>query len=400
MNSCALWLSILAASLILIRTATQRCRENGHASLNLSRLRGEENALLDCQERFLRLAEKMRDMVWVVSVGGRKTVFINAAFEEITGRTCQSLYDNPDCRGFIHPADRPLALTKLVRQILDGDEGAVEFRIVRPDEAIRWVRCRGFLFSKDFRAGSQIGWIVEDVTERRLASETLRRISGRLQQAQDDERRRIARELHDSTAQTLTALILNLTALKKSKVRWSGKTRRAMKESMALANQCSREVRTLSYLLHPPLLEELGLISALRHYVSGLTQRGDIRVDLDVARDFGRLTPEIELGLFRVVQESLLNIRRHSGSNTARVHILRNAGVVVLEVSDEGRGLPRELVGTGKRMTVAPGVGMAGMQERVEQLGGWVEVESSSRGTTVRAFLPNRPLTSYESPRE
>lgn len=216
----------------------------------------------------------------------------------------------------------------------------------------------------------------------------------RMQKVKDDERRRIARELHDSTAQTLTALILSLTALQKSKARWSGKTRRALMESLALANQCSREVRTLSYLLHPPLLEELGLISALRHYVAGLTQRGDIRVDLEVAPNFDRLTPEIELGLFRVVQETLINVRRHSGSATARIRLLQSAGFVVLEVSDEGRGLPEKMVGPGKRMTAGLGVGMTGMQERVEQLGGRVEIETSSRGTTVRAFLPYRPLYS------
>jgi PAS domain S-box-containing protein len=391
MDICALWLSTLAASLILFRAVSKRGRENDEARFRAC-LQEKEMALIECQDRFLRLAGKMREVVWIVSVGRRQTVFVNAAFEKITGRTCQSLYDKPDCRDLIHPDDRALAVTNLVRQVLEKENGAIEFRIVRADDATRWVRCRAFLFSIGFRAGNQIGWIVEDITERRQARETLRRIFGRLQQAQDDERRRIARELHDSTAQMLTALILNLTSLRESKARWSGKTRRALSESLALASQCSREVRTISYLLHPPLLEEIGLISALRHFVAGLTQRGDIRVSLEVAAEFDRLPPEFELCLFRVVQEGLMNILRHSGSTTARVRILQNAGVVVLEVSDEGHGLPLKLVGYGERILAAPGVGMAGMQERVEQLGGWVEIESGIQGTTVRAFLPYKPL--------
>jgi two-component system, NarL family, sensor kinase len=385
MDTCALWLSILAVSLISIWVASQRRRGRDQAALNLARLQDQNRELHDCHDQFLNLAGKMSDMVWIVSVGRRKTVFVNSAFEEITGRTCQSLYDKPDCRDLIHPDDRAHTLARLSRQALQKDESAVEFRIVRADDATRWVRCRPFLF---LTAGesNRVGWIVEDITDLKHVRETLRRISLRLQQVQDDERRRIARELHDSTAQTLTALILNLTALNSSRAHWDRKSRHALDESLALASQCSREVRSLSYLLHPPLLDELGLISALRHFVGGLTQRGDIRVDLDVAPDFERLTPEFELGIFRVVQESLINIRRHSGSTTARVRILQAAGVVVLEVSDEGRGLPQEMV--------APGVGLAGMQERVEQLGGWVEIESSSQGTTVRAFLPYRPLQS------
>src|SRR5690348_4587286 len=301
MDTCALWLSIIAVSLMSIWVASQRRRDHEKAALYLARLQEENRELGDCHDQFLHLAGKMRDMVWIVSVGRRKTVFINSAFEEITGRTCQSLYDKPDCRDLIHPDDRAHSLARLSRQVLQKDDSAVEFRIVRADGAIRWVRCRPFLYLKAGGGGNRVGWIVEDITDFKHVRETLRRISTRLQQVQDDERRRIARELHDSTAQTLTALILNLTALKMSRVRWDGKSRRILEESLALASQSSREVRSLSYLLHPPLLDELGLISALRHFVGGLTLRGDIRVELDVAPDFDRLAPEFELGIFRVV---------------------------------------------------------------------------------------------------
>jgi signal transduction histidine kinase len=191
---------------------------------------------------------------------------------------------------------------------------------------------------------------VHDVTERKRAEEALRQVSGRMLRLQDEDRRRIARELHDSTAQTLAALVMNLSAVQKPAARLGEKARNAFAESLDLAQQCSREVRTLPYLLHPPLLEELGLVTALRHYVDGYTQRSGIRVELEVAPDFSRLPQEIELALFRVVQESLTNIHRHSGSATARVRVRRDSNAVMLEVQDEGRGMPVELLDRTKRV--------------------------------------------------
>ncbi len=230
--------------------------------------------------------------------------------------------------------------------------------------------------------------IVLDITERKRAEESLRQLSGRLLHLQDQERRGIARELHDSTGQSLAALAMNLSRLQEMAFKFDSETQKIVSDSLALAEQCSREVRTLSYLLHPPLLDELGLAAALRWYVDGFRGRSGIRVDLDLPPELGRLTPDIETTLFRIVQESLTNVHRHSESPTARIRILKGPQEVRLEVKDEGRGLspgPLERAGVG---IMALGVGIAGMGERVRQLGGWLDIESGKRGTTVRAVLP------------
>jgi len=163
---------------------------------------------------------------------------------------------------------------------------------------------------------------------------------------------------------------------------------RAVDESLELAASCSREIRTLSYLLHPPLLDELGLSAALRWYADGFAQRSGIRVDLDVTPKPGRLRPDVELALFRIVQESLTNIHRHSGSSRAMIRVAIAPSEVVLRVSDEGHGMPHE-AGGGPGSTVSGvGVGIAGMRERVSQLGGRLEIRSGHRGTIVEAALP------------
>ena len=161
-----------------------------------------------------------------------------------------------------------------------------------------------------------------------------------------------------------------------------------LSDSMAMVEQCNREIRTISHLLHPPLLDELGLRRALQNYIEGFAGRSAIVTTLDVAEDLGRLPAGIETALFRVVQESLGNIHRHSGSTTAAIRIRLDAGTVRLEIRDEGGGLPPGLRQGIKEMAVPVGVGIAGMRERLRQVGGQLEIESNDRGTTVRAIAP------------
>jgi signal transduction histidine kinase len=219
-----------------------------------------------------------------------------------------------------------------------------------------------------------------------MANKGLRELSARLLQLQDDERRRIARELHDSVGQLIAGLTMNLSAARADIDRLS-KTAASLADSEALVQEMGKEVRTISYLLHPPMLDEAGLSSAVRWYIDGFAQRSQIKVDLDIPADFGRLSPEFETAIFRVIQECLTNVHRHSGSSIAKIRLLHVDGQVLVEVEDKGRGISpekrEEMVSGG-----APGVGIRGMRERMRQLGGDLEIASNGTGTTILARLP------------
>jgi PAS domain S-box-containing protein len=213
-------------------------------------------------------------------------------------------------------------------------------------------------------------------------TEQLRELSIRLLRSQDDERRRIARELHDSAGQVLTAMGMNLAVINQSATE-NPFLARAVEESQQLVQQLTKEIRTMSYLLHPPLLDENGLSGALRWYVEGMTQRSGIEITLNISKDFGRIGDGIEMAIFRIVQECLTNIHRHSGSSKASIYLLRNAEHVVLEVKDDGKGIsPAKLAEIQSHRS---GVGIAGIRERVLHLGGQMQIESVGTGTLVRA---------------
>ncbi len=233
------------------------------------------------------------------------------------------------------------------------------------------------------------GWleIDTDISEQKRAEKELRELSVRLLQAQDEERRRLARELHDSSGQTLVALKLNLNTICDGATVVSPEAGLAISQSTALIDSLSKELRTMSYLLHPPLLDEVGLTSALRCYIEGLAERSSLQATLDISSDIGRLARDLEIVIFRIVQESLTNIHRHSGSPTARICIVRSPDEVRVVVEDEGKGIsPTKLAHLDSG--VMTGVGLMGMRERVRQLGGQLEISSHSTGTAVIARLP------------
>jgi len=226
----------------------------------------------------------------------------------------------------------------------------------------------------------------KEVAEHQRAEEMLRELTGRLFQLRDQERRRLGRELHDGAVQNLVALAIDLGMIREAIPAEDIGTSGLVNECVELIQQSTDELRTISYLLHPPYFDELGLTASLRDFVDGFATRSGIEVSLDVDPEFGRLGHEVELAIYRVIQEALSNVHRHAESRTATISLARHAELVQLEIADEGRGMPPEILaseGSG-----FAGVGIAGMRERIRGLGGRLEIQSDGGGTRIQAVLP------------
>jgi PAS domain S-box-containing protein len=222
----------------------------------------------------------------------------------------------------------------------------------------------------------------------------LRELSARLLESQDMERRHIARELHDSAGQTLAALAINLGQLAQDVKNNPAQIAKSIEFAEGLVRHLSSEIRTTSYLLHPPLLDDAGLPSALYWYVEGLKERGVLEVKLAIAEKFERLPADMELVIFRIVQESLTNVHRHSGSKTAFVRLSREVDQIIVEVQDKGRGMSSEKL--AQIQSQGTGVGISGMRERLGHFNGDLSVESNRTGTKIRAILPLKPFLERE----
>jgi signal transduction histidine kinase len=287
----------------------------------------------------------------------------------------------PDCQGFL-----TFAKTRA-----NAPDAAIIILTALADEemAIQAMRhgAQEYL-AKDEVTPSILMRAIRYALERVRAERSIRHLTGRCLGLQDEERRRIARALHDTTAQNLTALSLNLSLLDRLAQNLDPKARELLADARAAAENCASELRTMSYLLHPPLLDELGLSGAVREYADGFAQRSGLRVDLEISPDLGRLPKEHEVALFRALQECLTNIQRHSGSATASIRLVREDPCVRLEIADTGRGIGPEQMLSADGLVLGAGVGIPGMRERLNQLGGRLDVESSGSGTLVRAVLP------------
>lgn len=234
---------------------------------------------------------------------------------------------------------------------------------------------------------------LEDLIEKRTGA--LRQLTIKLLQSQDEERRRFARNLHDSIGQHLTGLKMNLEMMK---ALGRQPTRpELLSECLQTVEECLKETRTISYLLHPPLLDEAGFESAARWYVDGFAKRDGIEATLTLPENMGRLPRSVELALFRILQESLTNVHRHSGSPTVKIHVGVEADTVTLAVRDAGQGIPKHILERFLDAGTA-GIGLAGMRERVADLGGELRVQSNEKGTVLTASIPLGPRASYSTP--
>jgi PAS domain S-box-containing protein len=285
----------------------------------------------------------------------------------------------------VHPDDVNILLERLHSSL---DKGIAQFeaehRFVRKDGSVCWFVTSGSVVNNNQGTAVRMMGTGTDITRRKLAEQELQLLSSRLQDAQEQERRRIARELHDGTAQNLCAVLFNLEKLE-SKIDLPVNLQNTVSDCKTVCKDALNEIRTVSYILHPPVLDLLGLNAALREYVEGFSRRAGIDVKLTATPVIERLPQRIETDLFRIVQECLSNIHRHSGSRTAQVRLELRATEVVLQVEDQGHGMPEPASGVNVK---AGGVGLSGIAQRLRYLGGRMEITSNSHGTTVTAAVP------------
>ncbi|MGB2666922.1 MAG: PAS domain S-box protein [Candidatus Acidiferrum sp.] len=283
----------------------------------------------------------------------------------------------------------PEALDQITERLNRDRRWTGELIHKRKDGSQIVVASRWALDQRDLGNANSVLETNSDITQHKEAEKARREaeISARLLVVQDEERRRIARELHDGVGNLLAGISMNAAQIAKEKEKLSEPRARCLEENLTLIGQACAEIRTVSYLLHPPLLDEAGLQSALKWYVDGFAERSKIKVTLDIAPDVDRLSQDYELSLFRIAQECLTNVHRHSGSFTALVRLSRTPGRVEMEVRDEGKGIKPEIQAKFAAGSSA-GVGLRGMQERVRSLGGELTVQSTGNGTSVLVALP------------
>ena len=373
--------------------------------------RQTEEALRQSERIYRDIGESIDYGVWICDEQGRN-VYASASFLQLIGLTQEQCSEY----GWAHAMDPEEAdSTKEAwhRCVREGTYWEREHRFRATDGHFHHILSRGVPIRNSqgkilYWAGinldiqhrkeaeQQLQELVQTlesrVSERTLelenATAKLRELTGTLLQTQDEERRRIARELHDGVGQLVVAMSMNLANIVSEKEKLSPGARQNLEQNQASIEQASREIRTMSHLLHPPLLDEVGLDSALRWYIDGFSERSKITVETKLASGFTEDLPrDLALSVFRIVQESLTNIHRHSESPKALVQIDRSAREITLVVEDEGKGIPAEIhskISSGE----LTGVGLRGMRERVRQFGGHLDVSSNGNGTRVVAVLP------------
>lgn len=340
-------------------------------------------ALRESQQRYKLATGSGRVVVWDWDVQTSE-FYADPLLKSLLGYEDDEIRNHfDDWIGLVHPDDAAFLLDRFNEYLEHGTgQFEAEHRFLRKDGSVRWFLTSGSLVHSDQGIARMIG-TGTDITQRKLAEQELQLLSTRLLDAQDQERRRIARELHDGTAQDLCAVLFNLEMLESTPA-LPVKMQNTVSDCRTFCTQALNEIRTLSYILHPPMLEYVGLSASLRWYLEGFTRRTGIEVQLIASPDIGRLPDKIETDLFRIVQECLSNIHRHSGSPTAEVRLKLRTSTVVLEIEDHGRGMPEPQAVSSR----PAGVGLSGMEQRLRYLGGRIEIKSNSQGTTIIAVVP------------
>jgi PAS domain S-box-containing protein len=354
-----------------------------------------DRALRESEQRYRVVTEAAPIMVWMSGLD-KLCYYFNKGWLDFVGRPLEREVGHGWAEN-VHPDDFDRCL-QLYLSCFDARRPfEMQYRLRHHSGQYRWILDRGVpRYASDGTFEGYVGGCL-DIHDQKTAEEKARRadVSFQLMKTQDEERRHIARELHDTAGQTLTVLGLHLAELVQLAGQSAPELAREAKQIEDAVQQLHREIRTASYLLHPPLLDEAGLNSAISWYVEGLLERSGLDVHLDISREVGRLPRDMELAIFRLVQECLTNIHRHSGSKTASIRITRESEQVTVDIRDQGRGMsPKRLaeIHAGRS-----GVGIQGMRERLLQFEGTVNFESSTSGTRVFATIP---VPKAESPEE
>jgi PAS domain S-box-containing protein len=366
-----------------------------------------EELLRRSEERFRALVNASSDVVYHMSPDWSEIRLLDGkGFIADTGKPRKDWLNE-----YIDVADQPLVLKTIRKAVRTKSMFELEHRVRRTDGTPGWTYSRAVpLLDPN---GAILEWFgaASDVTVRKEAEEKYRKLvqtldaevrartreleeqsnqvqelSWRLLRSQDEERRHIARELHDSAGQTLTVLGINLAQLAQKAGRNAPELATDAEQIQETVQQLHREIRTTSYLLHPPLLDESGLYSAINWYIQGLQERSGLEVRLDCSETFGRLPREVELVIFRLVQECLTNIHRHSGSKSASIRLTQEANQITLEIRDQGKGMSAERL--AEIQSGRSGVGITGMRERLRQFEGTLDIESGDMGTRVLGNIP------------
>lgn len=350
-----------------------------------SRLPGERGHTL----AFDRLARVNEGLIYIYDVQQGRSLYMARQLSEMLGLARGEAFDIRRVGEIVHPEDRA-TLEAHGEALLNMDDWAVEtaaFRLPLPDSGWRWLEVRARVLARD-RKGlvRRVLGVATDVTERRSMVEALDAASKALLDAAESERRRVGRELHDSTAQHLVAIDLGLGALQRRMADIGDAESRIFRDMKTSLAAAQREIRAFSYLLHPPLLKRRGLIDTTRRFVEGFGRRTTMDIDLRLPTRLGPLPEDVEIVLFRVTQEALMNVFRHADARRVRVEIMVRKDAAVVEVEDDGVGMAN----------AAPGVGITGMRARLAQLGGRLTVSTLLVGTKIRAFIP---LTPSERPK-
>lgn len=368
-------------------TITPAGRHHTVIMRDVTQRRRADEALAESRRLLQVAVDTARLGFWQFDIPARAMI-VSAEWKRQLGLENEQLSTDPEVLiRLVHPDD--VAAIRRTRQDLETGRTAaieLEFRARHHDGTYRDIRASAVVQHDASGTPVRIFGTNLDITTVRDAERTVRRLSAHVLRLQDFERRRIARELHDTTAQNLAALNMNLAQLERALVGTDRAHARLIEETTALADLSVQEIRTLSYVLHPPLLDALGLCRAAQDYVEGFATRSGIEVTTDIDELIGRLSDETEIALFRVLQESLGNVHRHSGARHAHVRLAVEDDAVQLVISDDGHGMdPSVRERLRRRATV--GVGIAGMTERLQQLGGSLQISSSEEGTTVCASI-------------